>query len=142
MARCQRCNKFMLVKPASGFCKDCEILNAKEEEERRRNRPETVFQFIDNSSSDVFAKWLQADDFYRELSEPDFYREVSDPIVYMVLFMYTEDVEKEIINGVGISKEKLRTVDWKNYVRRSSRVRAKARTIPPLFIKVPIRDLF
>ena len=30
MARCTRCNKFMLIAPKSGFCKECELLNAQD----------------------------------------------------------------------------------------------------------------
>ena len=34
MARCQRCNKFMFLKSSSGYCKDCDALNAEEERKR------------------------------------------------------------------------------------------------------------
>lgn len=195
MARCQRCNKFMFRRSASGYCGNCETIVAQEEEERRRkaeeerrrkeeeerrrkeeverrrkeeeeeerrrkaeeerkrraeeerkrkeeeerqrmrerSRPETVYRFIDNSSSDVFAKWLQADDFSRD---------ESNEMVYMVLSMYTSDAEKEIMNGLGLSNAQLRSIDWKSHVRKSPSIRAKAQRIPPPFIKVPIRDLY
>ena len=35
MAHCQRCNKFMFLKSSSGYCKDCDALNAEEERKRK-----------------------------------------------------------------------------------------------------------
>ena len=47
MSRCARCNKFMFLSSKSGFCKDCQVLNAMEtaEQERKvREEAERKFQ--------------------------------------------------------------------------------------------------
>ena len=40
MAKCNRCGKFMLFGSATGFCKSCDDLNAREAEEKRRKAEE------------------------------------------------------------------------------------------------------
>ena len=40
MARCARCNKFMLFSSTTGFCKSCDVLNEREAEEKKRKAEE------------------------------------------------------------------------------------------------------
>ncbi len=40
MARCARCNKFMLIVPKSGFCKNCELLNAQDKAKEEQSLQE------------------------------------------------------------------------------------------------------
>ena len=171
MARCLRCNKFMLLRPASGYCNDCDILIAKEEEERRRKAeeekrrkeeeerrrkaeeekrrkeeeerqrkakeeykrsPEGVFNYIENSTSDIFAEWLYCDDENDQSYEFQAY--IKHPIESLAV--------EEIIKGTGITNEQLSSIDWKNFVRRNSKIRKKMQVINPPFIKVPIQNRY
>ncbi len=139
MARCLRCNKFMLLRPASGYCNDCDILIAKEEEERQRKAkeeykrsPEGVFNYIENSTSDIFAEWLYCDDENDQSYEFQAY--IKHPIESLAV--------EEIIKGTGITNEQLSSIDWKNFVRRNSKIRKKMQVINPPFIKVPIQNRY
>jgi len=44
MARCARCNKFLLISPKGGFCKDCELLNAQDKTREELKRQEKLPQ--------------------------------------------------------------------------------------------------
>ncbi len=44
MARCNRCNKFMLIASKSGYCKGCNIIVIREQEERLKQMKEAEIQ--------------------------------------------------------------------------------------------------